>query len=124
MIGTRSSVMTRQQAIVALLLLAQIAPRVAAQWQTATLSVNRSWLVGLAVGQTAFFAGGKTQTYAALAHTADLTPPESASNAVDFFNGTWSTATLSVARYEIAAARAGTKALFAAGLTSYAFALL
>ena len=78
-------------------------------WSTATLSQARDQLAATAVGSLVLFGGG------------EIEPPGVAgvpSNAVDIYNtstGSWSTATLSQARNNLAAASVGDLAFFAGG---------
>jgi len=79
-------------------------------WTTASLSVPRAYPAAASVGDVALFGGGWNGTDAstAVAHFA----------AVDIFDvtsGTWTTATLSVARWALAATSVGDVALFGGG---------
>jgi kelch-like protein 20 len=77
-------------------------------WTTATLSVPRSDLVAVSLGNLAFFAGGWNATYA----------PSTVYNTVDIYdtsNASWRTATLSQARGALAATSVGNFVLFGGG---------
>jgi len=116
-------------------------------WSTAQLSVKRYLLAATSVGNLAIFAGGSTGgafvhsvwlricgVFARGAllwfgllcdHSLSLSRAaagsSSASNVVDLYNtatGAWSTAQLSVPRYYLAAASAGSVAIFAGGYLS------
>jgi hypothetical protein len=76
---------------------------------TSALSVPRFSLAGAAVGEIAVFAGGDPQYNAA---------PSSVVDSYNARTGTWSTATLSQAREDAAAASIGTRAFFAGGFAS------
>ena len=85
-------------------------PADAGTWSTATLSQGRYFLAATTVGTKAILAGGYASTGVSAAvdiYDASLGPPTDA--------GTWSTATLSQARYFLAATTVGTKAIFAGG---------
>jgi len=78
---------------------------------TATLSQNRSEIVSVSLKDLIFFAGGVMENGVA-------------SDQVDICNvtsGSWTTATLSIARYGIGAASSGNFAFFAGGLTGTLF---
>jgi hypothetical protein len=79
-------------------------------WTTAALSIARSNVAVAVIGSSVFFAGGETST---------IYPNIGYSNVVDIYNNdtnTWTTATLSLARSELAAASLGGKAFFAGGV--------
>ncbi|MDB5323571.1 MAG: kelch repeatcontaining protein [Phycisphaerales bacterium] len=83
------------------------------QWSTASLSQGRWWMGVTVVDGNAIFAGGTTAVNFGY-------PPPDPSSVVDIYDSTtnrWSTAALSLARYQIVAATAGHKALFAGGVT-------
>ncbi len=83
-------------------------------WSTAQLSVARSHLAATSVGNLAIFAGGLVYYYP----TGSVSPSSTESDVVDLYNsatGTWSTARLSVARYNLAATSVGNLAFFAGG---------
>ena len=80
-------------------------------WSTAQLSVARNHLAATSVGNLAIFAGG-------LVYSSSFAPGSTESDAVDLYNsasGTWSTARLSVARYNMGATSVGNLAFFAGG---------
>ena len=82
-------------------------------WSTASLSQARSYLTATAVGDKALFAGGEAGPFI-------IDSPESRrpSRVVDFYDSqthAWSTASLSRGRASLAAATAGSIALFAGG---------
>jgi hypothetical protein len=83
------------------------------QWSSARLSQAR-WLMGVTVvGGKALFAGGTTGNNFAY-------PPLGPSAVVDIYDSAtdrWSTGALSLARFNVATATAGHKALFAGGAT-------
>ena len=86
------------------------------RWSTATLSQARDGMAVTTVGSKAIFAGGSGVNY--LGTNGTYGPV----NAVDIFDantGGWSTATLSQARYSMAAATVGTKAVFAGGFDGF-----
>ena len=86
-------------------------------WTTARLSVGRGRLAAASVGSMIIFAGGYTIN--------DSLNPYQASNVVDLYTcatRAWTTAQLSLARYDLAAASVGNVAIFAGGvLTGGAF---
>jgi autotransporter-associated beta strand protein len=78
-------------------------------WTASNLSQSRSWLAATSLGNNVYFGGGES---------INSNSDQSYSNAVDIFDttaGTWSTATLSQARYAPTAAALGTKVFFAGG---------
>ncbi len=80
-------------------------------WSSATLSRGRTELAAATAGTKALFAGGRHE-----GGTFNVT----SSDVVDIYNnstGTWSTANLSEARHQLAAASVGTKAFFAGGFS-------
>jgi len=79
-------------------------------WSTATLSIARYYLAATSVGDVALFGGGASNCQDMYCQNSFAT--------VDIYNTTtrlWSTATLSVARYSLAATSAGDVALFGGG---------
>ena len=105
---------TLPRSAVLLLALAASTP-VQAQWSTGMLSQARWRFVATTVGNKALFAGGSTSTSLG-----------SASPLVDIYDATmgppsnpdaWSTSSLSVPRFQLAATTVGTKAMFAGGKT-------
>src|SRR5579871_4347678 len=81
-----------------------------AQWTTSQLSVGRFNLAATSAGNKVLFAGG----------VASINNPEDTwYSRVDIYNTTtnsWSTAELSAARGQLAAASTGTKAFFGGGI--------
>jgi len=84
----------------------------AGTWSTARLSQGRCYLVGVSCGSKAFFAGG----------IREVAPDEyEYSDVVDIYDaesGSWSTASLSYGRSNMAAVAAGDKVFFAGGANS------
>ena len=86
-------------------------------WSTAHLSQPRQDLVATTVGTKVLFAGGYTDT-ASSSSSSSISCVKVESNVVDIYDtatGTLSTAKLSRARYRLAAATIGNKAIFAGG---------
>jgi autotransporter-associated beta strand protein len=82
----------------------------AGTWSTATLSQGRYLLAATSAAGNVFFAGGAVPPAGG--------GPDIPSNVVDIYNtstGTWSTATLSTARDNLAATSAGNQVFFAGG---------
>ncbi len=90
------------------------------QWSTATLSQWRLSLAATTVGDKAIFGGGASCNFT------NCNWPYERDN-VDIYNdstGGWSTATLTEARWNLAATAVGTKALFAGGVSDWGTPLL
>lgn len=86
-------------------------------WSVAKLSLPRSMLAATSAGEIALFAGGELSEHEGNTSTADDT------DRVDLYDsrdGTWSTASLSIARKKLAATSLDDVALFAGGYLSAA----
>jgi hypothetical protein len=83
-------------------------------WSTATLSAPRLFLAATSVGSKAFFAGGEANPLG-VPTVSDVVDIYDASLGLPSDPAAWSTATLSVARTDLAATTAGNEALFAGG---------
>jgi hypothetical protein len=87
-------------------------------WTTASLSVARAGVAAVSVKDLVLFGGGFSNlTYYYSSDTLTVEP----SNAVDIFNatsGAWTTASLSIARFELAAASVKDLVLFGGGTSN------